>query len=196
MHWYNASRVQVHESYQFEAKAYHNMHYHFRSIKTWLAGECRRWNYYTVFSSYQVNYYSHCPEHAWQGCKFNASKHSIFALGEGVETVLGEVDKDEQEAAYMQQQDTTLQNGTPSIVLSTTCPTLPSASPICVSAGQGAHPTIIPPPTSPTKIPTAKLGRSFVTCGGNAGHLWVFFFVAWIKLELYSLLQCGETFTG
>ena len=35
-------RVQVHESYQFEAKTYHSVQYHFRSIKTWLAGECRR----------------------------------------------------------------------------------------------------------------------------------------------------------
>lgn len=34
--------VEVHDSYKFAAKSYHSMEYHFRSISTWLAGECKR----------------------------------------------------------------------------------------------------------------------------------------------------------
>ncbi len=34
--------VEVHQSYQFVAKSYTNMTYHFRSIDTWLQGVCRR----------------------------------------------------------------------------------------------------------------------------------------------------------
>ncbi len=34
--------VEVHDSYQFSAKSYHSMEYHFRSIETWLQGQCQR----------------------------------------------------------------------------------------------------------------------------------------------------------
>lgn len=59
-------RVEIHKSYKFEAKSYHSMKYHFKSIKTWLAGECK----------------SHCPEHAWHIQKFNPSERSIFSMEE------------------------------------------------------------------------------------------------------------------
>lgn len=41
-------RVEVHESYKFEAKSYHSMEYHFRSINSWLAGECERYFFATI----------------------------------------------------------------------------------------------------------------------------------------------------
>ena len=51
--------VQVHESFKFESKTYYDIKYHFRSIDTWLKGECR----------------SHCKEHRWlQDC----TNQSIF----------------------------------------------------------------------------------------------------------------------
>ncbi len=98
--------------------------------------------------------YSHCPEHAWQMCKINPSKHSIFALG-GAEGAAEEcVDKEQQEAAYMQQDNT--------IVQAPTSPT-PAAHPVGSPTSSGL--------STGTKAEALKLGRSFLTCGGNAGHL-------------------------
>lgn len=57
-------RVQIHDSYRFEAKAYHSMQYHFKSIDTWLQGVCK----------------SFCPDHPWKLRKFEPGKHSIFSL--------------------------------------------------------------------------------------------------------------------
>lgn len=34
--------VEVHDSYQYVSKSYHSMNYHFKSIDTWLRGECER----------------------------------------------------------------------------------------------------------------------------------------------------------
>jgi len=42
--------VQVFDSYKFVSKAYYDIKYHFRSIDTWLEGQC----------------ISHCPDHAWK----------------------------------------------------------------------------------------------------------------------------------
>ena len=35
-------KVQVFDSYRFEAKSYHSMQYYFKSIDTWLQGICKR----------------------------------------------------------------------------------------------------------------------------------------------------------
>ncbi|XP_057303640.1 protein polyglycylase TTLL10-like [Hydractinia symbiolongicarpus] len=57
-------KVEIHDSFQFTAKSYHSMTYHFKSIDTWLNGICR----------------SHCVEHPWTITKYaDHNKHSIFA---------------------------------------------------------------------------------------------------------------------
>lgn len=57
-------KVEIHDSFQFTAKSYHSMTYHFKSIDTWLNGICR----------------SHCVEHPWTKTKYaDHNKHSIFA---------------------------------------------------------------------------------------------------------------------
>eukprot|EP01135_Chromosphaera_perkinsii_P011451 Nk52_evm27s2402 gene=Nk52_evmTU27s2402 len=43
-------RVQVHDDFEFESTSYHSVQHHFRSIDTWLKGECN----------------SHCSEHSWK----------------------------------------------------------------------------------------------------------------------------------
>lgn len=63
-------RVQYHDSYKFNAKSYHSMQYHFKSIDTWLKGICK----------------SHCPEHAWKRTKYQPGKKSIFAENQANET--------------------------------------------------------------------------------------------------------------
>lgn len=63
-------RVQYHDSYKFNAKSYHSMQYHFKSIDTWLMGICQ----------------SHCPEHSWKRSQFEPGKRSIFAEDQGNET--------------------------------------------------------------------------------------------------------------
>ena len=35
--------VQIHDSYKFISRSYHSMEYHFKSIDTWLMGECKRY---------------------------------------------------------------------------------------------------------------------------------------------------------
>lgn len=56
-------KVQYHDSYKFNAKSYHSMQYHFKSIDTWLMGICQ----------------SHCAEHSWKRSKYQPGKKSIFA---------------------------------------------------------------------------------------------------------------------
>ncbi|XP_038062248.1 probable beta-tubulin polyglutamylase [Patiria miniata] len=56
--------VQLFDSYKFEAKSYHSMVYHFKSIDTWLQGLC----------------ISHCPEHPWVVTSYQPGKKSVFAL--------------------------------------------------------------------------------------------------------------------
>ncbi|XP_033642169.1 protein polyglycylase TTLL10-like [Asterias rubens] len=56
--------VQLFDSYMFEAKSYHSMVYHFKSIDTWLQGVCK----------------SHCPEHPWRVTTYEPGQKSIFSL--------------------------------------------------------------------------------------------------------------------
>ncbi|XP_022100588.1 probable beta-tubulin polyglutamylase isoform X2 [Acanthaster planci] len=56
--------VQVFDSYKFEAKSYHSMVYHFKSIDTWLQGICR----------------SYCPEHPWVVTSYQPGCKSIFVI--------------------------------------------------------------------------------------------------------------------
>lgn len=90
---------------------------------------------------------SHCPEHAWKLHQFNPNKHSIFAI-EQEETDESEV---EDEAAYNQLEQELGLNETDSPVPD--IQTLPSEQK-AVNISQDL-----------------KLGRSFVTCGGNARTL-------------------------
>ncbi|XP_072040892.1 LOW QUALITY PROTEIN: uncharacterized protein [Amphiura filiformis] len=57
-------KVQVFDSYRFEAKSYHSMQYHFKSIDTWLQGICK----------------SYCPEHRWSTTVFEPGHKSIFSV--------------------------------------------------------------------------------------------------------------------
>ena len=45
------NRVEIHDSYKFVSKSYHSMKFHFRSIDTWLAGECQRLVLYSSICS-------------------------------------------------------------------------------------------------------------------------------------------------
>ena len=62
-YFFTCFRVQYHDSYKFNAKSYHSMEYHFKSIDTWLMGICQ----------------SHCTEHSWKRSKYQPEKKSIFA---------------------------------------------------------------------------------------------------------------------
>ena len=42
------NRVEIHDSYKFVSKSYHSMKFHFRSIDTWLAGECQRFVFHML----------------------------------------------------------------------------------------------------------------------------------------------------
>lgn len=77
-------RVQYHDSYKFNAKSYHSMQYHFKSIDTWLKGICK----------------SHCPEHAWKRSKYQPGKKSIFADDQANETP----DEDAEQEAEVDEQ--------------------------------------------------------------------------------------------
>lgn len=77
-------RVQYHDSYKFNAKSYHSMKYHFKSIDTWLRGVCK----------------SHCLEHAWKRSKYEPGKKSIFAEEQLCETP----DEDAEEEADLNEQ--------------------------------------------------------------------------------------------
>lgn len=57
-------RVQIHDSYKFDAKSYHSMQYHFRSIDTWLTGVCK----------------SYCSQHSWRKSRYVPGQKSVFAL--------------------------------------------------------------------------------------------------------------------
>jgi len=63
-------KIQFHDSYKFNAKSYHSMQYHFKSIDTWLKGICK----------------SHCSEHSWKRSKYQPGKKSIFAEEQANET--------------------------------------------------------------------------------------------------------------
>lgn len=77
-------KVQYHDSYKFNAKSYHSMKYHFKSIDTWLKGVCK----------------SHCLEHAWKRSKYEPGKKSIFAEEQLCETP----DEDAEEEADLNEQ--------------------------------------------------------------------------------------------
>lgn len=74
-------RVQYHDSYKFNAKSYHSMQYHFKSIDTWLMGNCR----------------SHCQEHSWKRSKYQPGKKSIFAEDQANETQDQDAEQEDEE---------------------------------------------------------------------------------------------------
>ena len=83
-------RVQIHDSYQFVSKSYHDMQYHFRSIDTWLQGQCQRWGScgacghlleMALLTSPHMHC-SFCPEHSWSVKEFRPGKYSVFAEDE------------------------------------------------------------------------------------------------------------------
>ncbi|ELT95483.1 hypothetical protein CAPTEDRAFT_220981 [Capitella teleta] len=76
-------KVQVFDSYKFEAKAYHSERYIFKSIDTWLMGICR----------------SHCPQHTWKtrAQKFKPSKKSIFVQKQGEDNSSSQRQQQQQE---------------------------------------------------------------------------------------------------
>jgi hypothetical protein len=63
---YQKGFVQIHDSYQFQSKNYHDIKYHYRSIDTWLEGTCR----------------SHCSDHPWQLPVIAPGSKSVFAATE------------------------------------------------------------------------------------------------------------------
>lgn len=142
-------RVEVHESYKFEAKSYHSMEYHFRSINSWLAGECKRYFMLQLIKT-PFHFYSFrrsfCSEHTWQIQKFDPSKHSIFSLEE-------ELSEDGEEAAYSQLEVKEDEN--------VKMPLL--SPPLSPQQSSGDHKN--------KKTQRMNLGRSFIICEGNAGPL-------------------------
>ncbi|KAK6177665.1 hypothetical protein SNE40_015721 [Patella caerulea] len=59
---WNNGKVQVFDSYSFQAKSFHSEKYYFKSIDTWLMGVC----------------HSFCPDHPWKKSVFQPGKKSIF----------------------------------------------------------------------------------------------------------------------
>ncbi|ESO91173.1 hypothetical protein LOTGIDRAFT_75717, partial [Lottia gigantea] len=59
---WNNGKVQIFDSYRFQAKSFHSEEYYFRSIDTWLRGICK----------------SFCPQHPWRRSKHKPGKKSIF----------------------------------------------------------------------------------------------------------------------
>lgn len=105
---------------------------------------------FKVFNFYSFQR-SFCSEHAWQTQNFDPSKHSIFSLEE-------ELAEDE-EAAYSQLQ---VKDGGPDQnVQVPSHPMLPPA--LSPERSSGHHKS--------KKTLSMKLGRSFIICEGNAGHL-------------------------
>ncbi|KAJ8321100.1 hypothetical protein KUTeg_002687 [Tegillarca granosa] len=74
---WNNGKVQVFDSYRFEAKSFHSTEYHFRSIDTWLHGTCK----------------SFCPQHRWKRSKYSPKKKSVFHVE--VENQVVEQEQDE-----------------------------------------------------------------------------------------------------
>ena len=62
--WFNGV-VQYFDSYQFKSTNYYDIKFHFKSLKTWLEGECK----------------SHCNFHPWRDDRdlWEGEKYSIFA---------------------------------------------------------------------------------------------------------------------
>ncbi|XP_041378081.1 uncharacterized protein LOC121390355 [Gigantopelta aegis] len=61
---WNNGKVQIFDSYRFEAKSFHSEQYHFKSIDTWLMGICK----------------SYCPKHSWKKYKHLPGRKSVFSL--------------------------------------------------------------------------------------------------------------------
>lgn len=62
--WFNGV-VQYFDSYQFKSTNYYDIKFHYKSVKTWLEGECK----------------SHCSFHPWRDDRdlWQGEKYSIFA---------------------------------------------------------------------------------------------------------------------
>ena len=80
---YHKGSVSVFPSYKFTSTTWSLVQYHFRSLDTWLSGECK----------------SHCPEHRWHsdllGIEAAAGKRSIFNDDSDCESAGGgEVDEE------------------------------------------------------------------------------------------------------
>jgi hypothetical protein len=84
---YHKGNVSIFPSFKFKSTTWDLVRYHFRSLDTWLEGECR----------------SHCPEHPWQsdllGLAAAAGKRSIFNSDsdDDVESAGGDDEEEEQE---------------------------------------------------------------------------------------------------
>ncbi|XP_013402524.1 protein polyglycylase TTLL10 isoform X3 [Lingula anatina] len=76
-------KVQVFDSYQFEAKSYHSPTYIFKSIDTWLMGICQ----------------SYCPEHPWRTSRYDPSKRSVFSYSDDQDAEVEEEEEDAEESA-------------------------------------------------------------------------------------------------
>ncbi|XP_055863452.1 uncharacterized protein LOC106062948 isoform X2 [Biomphalaria glabrata] len=61
---WNSGKVDIFDSYKFQPKSFHSEEYIFKSVDTWLMGEC----------------HSFCPEHSWQRPVYNPSARSIFNI--------------------------------------------------------------------------------------------------------------------
>ncbi|XP_007905131.1 uncharacterized protein LOC103187438 isoform X2 [Callorhinchus milii] len=84
--------VQIFDSYKFDSPLYENMEYHFKSIDTWLQGNC----------------VSHCSEHKGDSTTHIPGKWSIFALEHADE--MAEDDTEDIEADNTATADETLQD--------------------------------------------------------------------------------------
>uniref|UniRef100_V9KTN9 Uncharacterized protein n=1 Tax=Callorhinchus milii TaxID=7868 RepID=V9KTN9_CALMI len=84
--------VQIFDSYKFDSPLYENMEYHFKSIDTWLQGNC----------------VSHCSEHKGDSTTHIPGKWSIFALEHADE--MAEDDTEDIEADNTATADKTLQD--------------------------------------------------------------------------------------
>jgi hypothetical protein len=79
---YHKGKVSIFPSFKFTSTTWSLVQYHFRSLDTWLNGECK----------------SHCPEHLWHsdmlGIEAAAGKRSIFNTDSDDESAGGNEDED------------------------------------------------------------------------------------------------------
>ena len=79
---FHKGRVGIFSSFKFDSTSWTLIKHHFRSLDTWLDGECK----------------SHCPEHSWHsdilGIEIAAGKRSIFNDDSGDESAGGDSDSD------------------------------------------------------------------------------------------------------
>ncbi|KAK0065133.1 protein polyglycylase TTLL10 [Biomphalaria pfeifferi] len=131
---WNSGKVDIFDSYKFQPKSFHSEEYIFKSVDTWLMGECR----------------SFCPEHSWQRPVYNPSARSIFNIDDStIDEKANDDDDDSETEACSDSPVPQLCLVTSSLVEQETVATSENAN-VCAMVSRPVNP--IPGLTTPTPI--------------------------------------------